>query len=63
MEENILGGRTYRTSDNFQLFFNYFQIIAATCTAGFAVIVAAKFQIEGGKAMPLGFISDSKLEI
>ena len=31
--------------------------------AGFAVIVAAKFWIEGGKAMPLGFSSDSKLEM
>ena len=63
MEENILKGCTYMTSDDFQLFFKLFQIIAATCTAGFAVIVAAKIQIGGGKAMPLEFSSDSKLEI
>ena len=43
MEENILRGCTCMTSDDFKPFFNYFQIIAAKCTAGFAVIVAAKF--------------------
>ena len=45
MEENILRGGTYifDVRQFLAIFFNNFQIIAATCTDGFTVIVAAKF--------------------